>query len=72
MLRTDVTLYLRGKFVVFEGYHNLSFFAVTAANIYQTIRFLHTGVFIISVRDLSLAITGLREEIKAVVTKILN
>lgn len=69
-------LNLMEKFVVYEGYHNFSLFAETAANIYQTTRFLDTGVLIfrlLSPRYLSItASTRLRREIKAVVTRILN
>ena len=69
-------LNLMEKFVVHEGYHIFFLFAETAANIYQTTRFLDTGVLIfrlLSPHYLSTtASTRLCREIKAVVTRILN
>lgn len=65
-------LNLMEKFIVFYHYHNLCLGTVTAANIYQTTRFLDVGVLIIRVHCLSVAIIRLYGEMKAVVTKILN
>lgn len=54
----NVTAQLNGEFVVCEGYHSLSLFAITAY-IHQT-RFLDIGVLIIKVHYLSLTITRLQ------------